>query len=361
MKHFVFYFSDFSGGGAESVFIRIANQMVIRNKLVTIIVDRAEGELLRMVDPAIEILPLNSSNIIKKIFLIKKLLIKLPYERFYSTLNQPNLISFIASCIARKRKKHFARVAAVHSLSMSNSSSYKRKSILYILSLTYRYFGNIVSVSEAVSFDLVKNYKVENSKIKKIYNPCKWIMHTQDKFQKSGINAPYSILVVGRLVAQKNVDLIIDSFSQFVKIHENAELIILGDGPELSKLQRLVEQYQLIDKVDFRGFVYDPSVYYQRADLFILFSNWEGLPNVVLDALSFDLQIIVSDAPGGSGELVDYGKFGFICPVKNVESLTETIVKAKKYPLVNSKISKSIFLEQFDITAITLLYEGQDL
>ena len=359
MKHFIFYISDLSGGGAESVFVRVANEMVLRNNSVTIIVDSVSGELLPLVNPEVQIFPLNTTSIVRKILSITHILISIRYDRFYTTLNQPNLLGFVSSCIVGKRKKHFGRVAALHSMSIIHTKSYKRKLLLYLLSLSYRWFGNVVSVSEAVSLDLLKNYKVKRAKIKKIYNPIKPIRNLKSPVFRKANKSTYSILVVGRLVKQKNVDQIIRSFRQFTQIYNRVKLNILGDGPELQALQTLTEQYGLTEKVRFRGFVDDPSVFYKKSDLFILFSSWEGLPNVVLDALTFDLQIIVSDAPGGSRELVNNGKFGFICPVEDINALTDTMHMAKNHPLKICETEKREFLQKFNLGAITSLYEGQ--
>ena len=359
MSHFIFYLSDFSGGGAESVIVRISNEMILRNNSVTIIVDRIGGVMHSMIDPKIEIIPLTAKSTLKKIFFISGLLRTQKFERFYTTLNKPNLVGFLSSCIAGKRKKHYARIAAVHSMSLKHTKSYKRKLLLFILTLTYRWFGNIVSVSEEVSLDLIKNYKVTENRIDKIYNPIKTVTNLESQNQIKPNGDTYLVLVVGRLVKQKNVNQIIDVFNQFEKCYQKVELNILGDGPELENLKLLTKKYGLTDKIIFRGYIKNPDFYFQNSDLFILFSSWEGLPNVVLDALNFDLQIIVSDAPGGSKELVNYGRFGFITPVGDASALLDTMHLAKNNPIDVCKTEKRTFLKKFDIDNITSLYEGK--
>ena len=353
--------SDFSGGGAESVVVRVSNEMVLRDNSVTIIVDRLSGVLLSMIDPKIEVIPLTTKSTLKKFFLISGLLRTRKFERFYTTLNKPNLIGFLSSWIAGKRKKHYGRIAAVHSMSLTHTKSYKRKLLLVILGLTYRWFGNIVSVSEEVSLDLINNYKVPENRITKIYNPIKPITYLELQNQIKPTDDTYSVLVVGRLVKQKNVNQIIDVFNQFEKYYQKVELNILGDGPELENLKQLTKKYGLTDKIIFRGYIKNPDFYFRNSDLFILFSSWEGLPNVVLDALKFNIQIIVSDAPGGSKELVNYGRFGFITPVGDVSALLDTMHLAKNNPIAVCKTEKRSFLKQFDISNITSLYEGKKL
>ena len=213
--------------------IRIANEMVLRDNSVTIIVDRASGELLTLVDPKVKIFPLKKISTIRKVFIISRILRTQHFDRFYTTLNKPNLIGFLSSCIAGRRKKHYGRVAAVHSMSLTNTKNYKRKLLLHLLSLSYRWFGNIICVSEAVSLDLIQKYNVPATKIEKIYNPTKPNKNLKSKISGKAHKTIYSILVVGRLVRQKNVDKIIKAFHQFQQIHNKVELNILGDGPEL--------------------------------------------------------------------------------------------------------------------------------
>ena len=360
MSHFIFYISDFSGGGAESVIVRISNEMILRDNSVTIIVDRASGAVLSLVHPKIKIIELPATSFLGKILFISNFLRTQNFERFYTTLNKPNFLGFLSSCIVGKRNKHFGRIAAVHSMSMKHTKSYKRKLLLCVLSLTYRWFGNIVSVSEEVSLDLIENYKVHKNRIEKIYNPIKPIAHIKSENQIKVPKNLYSILVIGRLVEQKNINKIIEVFSQFEKYYQNVELNILGDGPELENLKILANKYGLTEKIKFRGYITNPDFYFQNSDLFILFSSWEGLPNVVLDALNFNLQIIVSDAPGGSKELVDYGRFGYITPNGDVSALLATMHQAKNNPINVCRTEKSSFLKQFHIDHITSMYEGRN-
>jgi glycosyltransferase involved in cell wall biosynthesis len=358
MKHYIFYISNFKGGGAESVFIRVANSLVHKAKRVTFIVNKLQGELLKTIDPRINIITLNSKSIFLDILFIGSFLKKNRFERFYTTLNRPNLVGFMASLLAGTKNKHFARVAAVHSETLLQSKASKRKLLLYVLGFLYPKFGNLVSISEAVKLDLINKYQVPEKRILKIYNPKKPMDFSEPLPLLKDNNAPFRILVVGRLVEQKNVDKIIKVFVRFLEFETNSEILILGDGEKLPYLKQLVFNLKVEDKVRFMGFVENPSYYYQQSDVFILFSSWEGLPNVVLDALVHNLQIIVSDAPGGSCELIDNGKYGRIVANKDENALLQAVIDARSKPMQVDNIAKQEFLCQFDLEHITNLYEG---
>ena len=358
MKHYVFYISDFGGGGAESVVARVANSLVQRRKHVTFIVNEVRGELLKTIDPRINIMKLSSNNIISDILLLRRYLKNNNFERFYTTLNYPNLVGFSASFLAGKKNKHFARVAAVHSESILQTKNFKRKLLLRTLGILYPMFGNIVSISEAVKLDLINKYRVPEQKILKIYNPTKPIVKTAASLPLKDLNSPFRILIVGRLVKQKNVDKIINVFVHFLEFEVNSEIVILGDGEARSCLERLVVDLKVENKVKFMGFVENPSYFFQQSDVFILFSSWEGLPNVVLDALVHNVQIIVSDAPGGSCELIDNGRYGRIVANNDENALLQAMISAKSKPMRVDNIAKQEFLLQFDLERITDSYEG---
>ena len=216
MKHFIFFITDFSGGGAESVFTRVANSLVQRRHNVTFIVKKNHGELSKNLYSQIKIVELISNNILSDVVLVKGYLKKLNFERFYTTLDRPNLVGFLASTLAGVRKKHFARVAAVHSEHVLQTEFLKRKLLLSILGILYPLFGNLVSVSNAVKLDLIKKYGVSDKKILTIYNPIKPIIDVSCGTIDNH-NSPFRILVVGRLVKQKNVDKIIYVLSVSVK------------------------------------------------------------------------------------------------------------------------------------------------
>ena len=84
MKHFIFYITDFSGGGAESVFTRVANSLVRRRHDVTFIVKKNHGELSKNLDGQIKIIELKSNNILFDVILVKGYLEKFNFERFSS-------------------------------------------------------------------------------------------------------------------------------------------------------------------------------------------------------------------------------------------------------------------------------------
>lgn len=142
------------------------------------------------------------------------------------------------------------------------------------------------------------------------------------------IRTPYrgvrkkSIISAGRFTDQKNFELLIKAFSRITKKHPDYDLIIYGDGPQKSNLKRLTKELGISEKVEFPGYVNDFGSHIIDASLFVLSSNYEGMPNSLMEAMALGLPCISTDCPvGGPGFLIDDGANGFLTPVGDVEKL----------------------------------------
>jgi glycosyltransferase involved in cell wall biosynthesis len=98
---------------------------------------------------------------------------------------------------------------------------------------------------------------------------------------------------------------------------------IIGDGPERTNLERLADSLQLLsDVVEFTGSAADMAHIYQAADIVVLCSDWEGSPNVLLEALACGLPVIASDV-GGVSEIVKHHENGYLVPPRDIRQFAE--------------------------------------
>ncbi len=120
-------------------------------------------------------------------------------------------------------------------------------------------------------------------------------------------NKIIQLLVVSRLVSQKNIDSIIKA----VKVMEEEDIIlnIVGDGSEINNLKHLVKKYELDQKVNFIGKIESPKLneYLKDADIFIQASNYEGLPHSILEAINYEIPILSTEV-GGCSVLLNKGE-----------------------------------------------------
>ena len=166
----------------------------------------------------------------------------------------------------------------------------------------------------------VANWGVTESKTAVVYNavelpspsPCAVPLSTR-----------FKLVTVGRLVPWKQVDHLIEAL---VGCGE-AGLVIVGDGPERSRLEEFVRDRQLVDRVYFAGqrSKEDTLALMAACDLFVLNSTYEGFPHVVLEAMCAGLPVVAT-AVGGTPELVQHGENGILISPSSNNTLSKTIL-----------------------------------
>jgi glycosyltransferase involved in cell wall biosynthesis len=110
------------------------------------------------------------------------------------------------------------------------------------------------------------------------------------------------------------------------------KLILVGEGKERKSLEALVEKLNLQEKVFFAGFQENISDYYSLADLFVLSSIKEGMPNVLLEALQFGLTIVSTDCESGPSEILDQERYGILVPIQDPKALQEGMLQGLNHP-----------------------------
>jgi glycosyltransferase involved in cell wall biosynthesis len=142
------------------------------------------------------------------------------------------------------------------------------------------------------------------------------------------------ILFAGRLVPQKNVGMLIDSFALFHQKHSDYTLNIYGQGPLLVDLTAKVEKLGLKKAIIFCGHRANIQTLFPSAAIVALSSNHEGIPNVLLEALSAGVPCVCTDCPsGGPRELMKGNQFGFEVPVGDASCFADAMAKiVSDYP-----------------------------
>ena len=182
------------------------------------------------------------------------------------------------------------------------------------------------------------------------------IQETNNKvFQNSIIQ----LLVVSRLVTQKNIDSIIKA----VKVMENEGIIlnIVGDGSEINNLKNLVENYELKEKVNFIGKIENAKLneYLSNADIFVQASNYEGLPHSILEAINYEIPILSTEV-GGCSVLLNKGERGYIIPLPisetGISDGIRTIINNKKEAMSKAKVAKEFLNQQHNFNMNAAIY-----
>jgi glycosyltransferase involved in cell wall biosynthesis len=130
-------------------------------------------------------------------------------------------------------------------------------------------------------------------------------------------------VAIGRLVAQKNISLMLRAFRGGSAPEDR--LLLVGDGPEHASLALLARQLGIADRVEFCGYLADPMALLPRYDVLLLSSNYEGVPAVVLEALAANMAVIATDCSRSMSHLLEGGALGSLVPVRDERAFADAI------------------------------------
>lgn len=135
-----------------------------------------------------------------------------------------------------------------------------------------------------------------------------------------------TIVSAGRLAPQKNFSLLIRAFARIAPDFPDHRLIIYGEGSQRAELEALAAELGVADRVDLPGRVEDMPQKFQRAGMYVLSSDYEGMPNVLIEAMSQGLPCVATDCGGGGARfLVQDGENGLLVPIQDVDAMAQAI------------------------------------
>ena len=162
--------------------------------------------------------------------------------------------------------------------------------------------------------------------IKKIYNPCLIKERTVDNVIVENLKKRYSnfILMIGRMDNPKNPVGVIKALEYvYSRYNKTYHMVFVGDGPKLNQYKEYANHTQIKEFIHFVGNEMNPQNYYKAASLFAFSSYSEGMPTVIIEAMTFGLPIVTSDT--SVREILENGKDGLISAIDDNEMLGEHI------------------------------------
>jgi glycosyltransferase involved in cell wall biosynthesis len=197
-----------------------------------------------------------------------------------------------------------------------------RPRVEFLRRFFYRFADVVTANSEGVLASLESF--VPKEKLAFLPNPL-----ARSLGDKKASLAGLAVVTVGRLVPQKGLDVLLRAWATASPRLPGWRLAMLGGGPLEDELKQMTVALGLVGSVDFMGHVSDPFPILRSAELFVLTSRFEGMPNALLEAMACGLPAIVSDASPGPRELIGTGEnaAGLIVPVENADATAEAILR----------------------------------
>lgn len=246
----------------------------------------------------------------ERVLLLRRILISESPDVAVSFLGPPNYRMLVAS-LGLKHKV----IVSVRNDPKKEYGTGLRKAIANIL---FRLADGVVfQTSEAASY-FAKSIR-KKSKI--TFNPVE-----PEFFRREWKNNGNEIVAIGRLQQQKNPKLLLEAYIQIADEFPGSSLGYYGDGEMRDGLKALAEQNGLSDRIHFYGISSDVPAVLENAALFVLSSDYEGLPNALMEAMAVGAPVISTDCPcGGPRSLIQNPSQGELVPCGNADKLARAL------------------------------------
>jgi len=220
-----------------------------------------------------------------------------------------------------------------------------------LMRFTYPHGDGLVGVSKDTITDLVETLKISaDIPMQVVLNPIN--PERVQQLAQAPIEHPWFhnseipvIVTAARLAKQKQIDGLLQAFAKVVQMTP-ARLLILGEGPLREDLENLVQELGIADSVWMPGYDPNPYRYMAQSDVFVLASAWEGCPIALQEAMACGAAVVVTDAPGGMKDIVEYGKNGVLVQTGNPEALAQGLLQ-----LLTDPALKQHYREQSQLRA----------
>lgn len=329
-KRVVFHIASLRGGGAERVFVLMANELATRGHDVSLFTWNAEGPNAALLSPAVHLVDLGIAirgerygklATLDGIVRSARFFCRHKPDAVFSAPEFANFATALALWLARSPARFFPSFHAAAALA---SRGFGVRIAIRLSALVAARASKAIAVSIGVGNDLVAR-GFPPSKVIVINNPlppptaAPAVSYSWEAKLAAMGDVPV-IATAGRLVPVKDHRTLLRAFAA-LRAGRPARLVIFGEGPLETDLQAFAKELGIGRHVLFAGYVNDPAACYAAADLFVLSSTSEGFGNVLVEAMAAGIPVVSTDAPHGPREILDGGRFGPLVPVGNAAAL----------------------------------------
>ncbi len=321
--HITLIISSLTSGGAERVLSGLANHLVSKGHLVSLItLAPPDSQPFYFLNPQINLVQINQisfefsiikrlRNIFRRVVCLRKTIKNLNPNVIISFVDITNITTLISSIglkipiiISERIDPNFHKIAKF----------YKWLRLKF-----YPFSSKLIVQTNSVAEYFPQNFK---KLIKIIPNPV-----AIPKYKKNIYSEKItSIITVGRLVKQKDHNILINVFAKLSVNYPDLTLTIYGEGAERQNLENLIASLNLQEKVKLPGAIKNIQEALIKADLFIFPSRYEGFPNALCEAMAVGLPVIASNCSGNI-DIIRDGIDGLLFSVGDIELLTKITVE----------------------------------
>lgn len=323
------------GGGAERNILILGDAFAERGYDVDLVVSVTEGPYLEQIPDTVNLVDLGARRALTSLPALVRYLRRREPAAILSTLPNANVVGLLARKLAGVDARYVVREANMVTPSSRHSGSWIGRNLPRVMRFTYPLADQVVGVSRGVAEDIQETCDLDPDKVTVVHNP----VVVPELFEQASEPIDHAwfdsdepiVLAVGNLSVQKDYPTLIEAFRR-VRNRRPARLVVLGKGPIEGQLRQMVWERDLALDVDLHGWVPNPFAYMARADVLALSSRWEGLPNVLIQAMAVGTPVVSTDCRSGPREILSDGEHGRLVPIGDVEALADGLLDVLEDP-----------------------------
>lgn len=359
-RKLVMILADLARGGVGKTRVHLANEFIHHGVSVDLLLARKSSPYLDLIDPAVRVLDMPTSH---ALFGVPWLAWFLRRERPDVLLTQRSRINTLALRARKLAGMNTPVYTTINTNLTAQLKSLPPSKAHSQLTQMRRYFprnNGIIAVSIGVANDAENLLAIDQNSLEVIYDP----VVTTSIFEQAKnlpehpwINIdsnPAPLLAIGRLEPQKDFSTLINAYHQLKASGCQNRLIILGEGKLRSQLEAQIMKMELTEQVSLPGFVANPYSYIARSSMLIMSSAWEGLGDVLVEALALGTPVVSTDCPSGPSEILDGGRYGRLVPVGDATALANAIMATLNSPLPSETLK--LAAERFRLENVAKSY-----
>ncbi len=339
------FINSLTSGGAERILAIVATELVKQKIDVNLLC--IEKDSVYKIPKEVNVTYLSSlskydSNIKKFLYLpllalrLKRYIKKNGTPLIQSHIYRANFTNLLAKLFGAK---HQVQVVEVTNIGNLKYGGFAKRVNFYLIKFLYRYANKVIFISQKMREEFLKNFPYVNNYCV-INNPHdieKIEQLSQERVENFTFQKDKKYLItVGRLSPEKRLYSLIDTLKE---LNRDIELLIVGDGVEEQSLKAYTKEQNLQRRVHFLGRVDNPFKYIKASDIFVLASEGEGFPNVIIESMVCGTPIISTDCLTGPREIlapttninfqlkedIEVAQYGILYPIDDRDSLKKAI------------------------------------
>ncbi|QIW09669.1 glycosyltransferase [Francisella sp. LA112445] len=315
-------------GGAEKVTVNIINSLDVKIfDIHLIVIDNRYKNLETLINQNVNIKYLNIIKTRKAFLKLAKEILLLKPDIVFSSLNRTNILVLLINIIYRSFKV-IIREPSMPSVQVRNG--YMSSKMKFIIKLLYPFAERVIAQTEYMKRDIEMAYKIDAKKVIVASNPIdkvyiqKSICTEKNPFEeyRARINCVY----VGRLSDEKNPLFLIEAFNKVIKEDKKFHLYIIGDGYLKEDVLITIKALRIEKNITMLGFKDNPYPYIKYADMVLLCSKWEGMPNVVIESMFLNTPVVSTLSTLALSDLVVHGQTGYLVKKYNIDDFSKAVL-----------------------------------